>query len=144
MNNIAPQFCEAIALIASAIKSSNLHGYRKRYPAHKRNTPTQTRVSKTIPGSKREQKTAKGSPSPSRVSKTIPSRQESPPRSHRYRKRYPAVGSIVNLMRLGRIASLNSLISLISLKKSQWLIALFNFANSYPCQGATILRASKG
>ena len=28
------------------------HGYRKRYPSHKRNAPIQTRVSKTIPGSR--------------------------------------------------------------------------------------------
>ncbi len=61
------------------------------------------------------------------VSKTIPSNRE-------YRE--------LNEVRENSIAKLPNFSNLT--KKSQWLIALFNFANSYPCQGATILRASNG
>ena len=50
--------------------------------------------------------------------------QQRLPRKHGYRKRYPAIGSVGNLMRLRRIVSLNSLNSLISLK-SQWLKAYY-------------------
>ncbi len=76
--------------------------YRKRYPTLKKNAPTQTRVSKTIPDTQEERAHASTG-----IENDTHLTSGTHPRKHGYRKRYPAVESIRsigNLMKLGRIA----------------------------------------
>ena len=91
--------CEAIALIANATlvligiendthyasgTHPSKHGYRKRYPTHKKNTPTQARVSKTIPITQVERTHASTG-----IENDTQHTRRMHPRKHGYRKRYP-------------------------------------------------------